>query len=75
MKFYTKKKTALVLGGGAARGLAHLGVLKVFKRQKIQFDFVIGTSVGALFAAIWARRSPNRSSGVLVLAWIIAMTS
>jgi len=54
MKFYKKKKTALVLGGGAARGLAHLGILKVFKRENIKFDFVLGTSIGALFAAIWA---------------------
>lgn len=54
MKFYKKKKTALVLGGGAARGLAHLGILKVFRRENIKFDFVLGTSIGALFAAIWA---------------------
>lgn len=54
MKFYSKKKTALVLGGGAARGLAHLGVLKVLKREDIKFDFVLGASIGSLFAAIWA---------------------
>jgi len=54
MKFYTRKKTALVLGGGAARGLVHLGILKAFQREGIKFDFVVGTSIGALFAAIWA---------------------
>ena len=54
MKLYRKKKTALVLGGGAARGLAHLGVLKVFRRENIKFDFIVGTSIGALLAAVWA---------------------
>jgi len=54
MKIYAKKKTALVLGGGAARGLAHLGILKVLRREKMQFDFVLGASIGALFAAVWA---------------------
>jgi len=54
MKFYAKKKTALVLGGGAARGLVHLGILKVFRRQSIKFDFILGASIGALFAAVWA---------------------
>lgn len=54
MKLYTRKKTALVLGGGAARGLAHLGILKVFRREKVKFDLVAGTSIGGLFAAIWA---------------------
>jgi len=55
MKFYTKKKkVALVLGGGAARGLAHLGILKVLKEANVRFDFILGASIGALFAAIWA---------------------
>lgn len=54
MKFYARKKTALVLGGGAARGLAHLGVLKVLRREGLKFDMVMGTSIGALFAAVWA---------------------
>jgi NTE family protein len=53
MKFYTKKKTALVLGGGAARGLVHLGILKVLRRENVHFDFVVGTSIGSLLAAAW----------------------
>jgi NTE family protein len=48
------KKAGLVLGGGAARGIAHIGVLKVFKRHKIPFDIVVGTSIGSLMAAIYA---------------------
>jgi NTE family protein len=48
------KKTALVLGGGAARGIAHIGVLKVLKRHKLPFDIVVGTSIGSLMGAIYA---------------------
>lgn len=48
------KKTALVLGGGAARGIAHIGVLKVLKQYKIPVDIVVGTSIGSLMGAIYA---------------------
>lgn len=47
-------KVALVLGGGSARGIAHLGVLKVLKREKIPVDLVVGTSVGSLMGAVFA---------------------
>ena len=49
--FGKKRKVALVLGGGSARGIAHIGVLKVLEREKIQFDIVVGTSMGALIGA------------------------
>ena len=49
-----KGKVALVLGGGAARGLAHLGVLKVLRDNHIPIDFVVGTSIGSLMGAIYA---------------------
>jgi NTE family protein len=49
-----KKRIALVLGGGSARGLAHLGVLKVLKRNRIPVDLVVGTSIGGLIGAIYA---------------------
>lgn len=39
-------KVGLVLGGGAVRGLAHLGVLKVFERHRIPIDRIAGTSMG-----------------------------
>jgi len=44
-------KIALVLGGGAARGFAHVGVIKVLEANGIVPDMVVGTSVGALYAA------------------------
>ena len=45
------KKVALVLGGGASRGLAHIGVIKAFEEHNINFDCVVGTSVGSLIGA------------------------
>lgn len=47
-------KVGLALGGGAARGLAHLGVLKVLQREKIPVDIITGTSVGALIGGVYA---------------------
>ncbi len=46
--------TALVLGGGAARGWAHLGVIRALTEKKISIDFVAGTSIGALVGAVYA---------------------
>ena len=47
-------RVALVLGGGAARGFAHIGVIRVLEQERIPIDLVVGTSVGSLIAAIWA---------------------
>jgi NTE family protein len=44
----------LVLGCGAARGLAHIGVIRVLEREGISVDIVSGSSMGALIAAAWA---------------------
>ena len=44
----------LALGGGFARGLAHIGVLKVLEEEKIPINFIAGTSVGALLGAVYA---------------------
>ena len=47
----TRPKIGLALGGGFARGMTHIGVLKVFEEEKIPIDFVAGTSVGAVIGA------------------------
>jgi len=49
-----KLKVALALGGGAARGLAHLGVLRAFEREKIDIDLIAGTSIGAIIGGAHA---------------------
>lgn len=48
------KKLALVLGGGAAKGYAHIGVLKVLEKHGIKPDLIIGTSMGALVGGIYS---------------------
>jgi NTE family protein len=53
-----KKKVGLALSGGGARGLAHIGVLKVFEKNKIPIDFISGTSMGAFVGAIYSAE-PN----------------
>ncbi|MDB5840087.1 MAG: patatin-like phospholipase family protein [Herminiimonas sp.] len=47
-------KVGLVLGGGAARGFAHIGVIKVLESQGIVPDIVVGTSAGSLVGALYA---------------------
>src|SRR5574341_234572 len=47
-------RIALVLGGGAARGFAHVGVLRALEQEKIPVDVVVGTSVGSLIGALYA---------------------
>ncbi|HXH70180.1 MAG TPA: patatin-like phospholipase family protein [Pyrinomonadaceae bacterium] len=44
----TRKKIGLALSGGAARGFAHLGVLKVLREHSIPIDFIAGTSAGSI---------------------------
>ena len=50
----TRPKVGLVLGGGGARGAAHIGVLEVLERLRVPVDCVAGTSMGALVAGAWA---------------------
>jgi NTE family protein len=47
-------RIALVLGGGAARGFAHIGVIRVLEQERIPVDLVVGTSVGSLIGAVYA---------------------
>ncbi len=48
-------KIGLVLGGGGARGLAHIGVLKVLEKNNIPIHVITGTSMGALIGALYAQ--------------------
>lgn len=47
-------KIGLALGGGAARGFAHIGVIKVLEAQGIVPDIIVGTSAGSLVGALYA---------------------
>jgi NTE family protein len=48
------QKTGLVLSGGAAKGLAHIGVLKALEENEIPIDYVVGTSMGGIVAGCYA---------------------
>lgn len=47
-------RLALVLGGGGARGMAHVGVLEEFERANISIDIIIGCSAGSIVGALYA---------------------
>lgn len=49
-----KPTVALVLGGGAAKGFAHVGVIKALESHDIEPDMVVGTSAGSVVAALFA---------------------
>lgn len=49
-----KLRVGLALGGGGARGLAHIGVLKALEANKIPIDIIAGTSIGAVAGAVYA---------------------
>lgn len=53
-------KIALALGGGAARGLAHLGVLRVFEEEGLPIQMITGTSFGAMVGGLYAFRPDAR---------------
>lgn len=57
MPFFFKKTKkpilGLALGGGATRGFAHIGAIKAFEEHKIKFDYVAGTSAGAIAGALY----------------------
>ena len=46
-------KIALVLGGGGARGFAHIGVLKALQEERVPVNLVVGTSVGSIAGALY----------------------
>jgi NTE family protein len=49
-----KPKIALVLSGGGARGISHIGVLKVLEKYNIPIDIIYGTSIGAIIGGLYA---------------------
>ncbi|MGZ6223455.1 MAG: patatin-like phospholipase family protein [Syntrophales bacterium] len=54
MMFRKRKRIGLALGGGGARGLAHIGVLRVLDSEKIPIDLIVGSSIGALVGGAYA---------------------
>lgn len=56
LKYKKRRKTkiALVLSGGAGRGIGHIGAIKAFEQMGVEFDMVVGTSAGSAIGACLA---------------------
>ncbi|CAN5434497.1 hypothetical protein BH11CYA1_BH11CYA1_36450 [soil metagenome] len=61
-------RVALILAGGGARGAAHVGVLKVFEREKIPVDFLVGSSVGSLVGSLYCAGVPASKIEELIIS-------
>lgn len=73
MEFFNgrEQKIGLALGSGAARGLAHIGILRALKEKNISIDVIAGSSMGALVGACYARNGDitDLEEVVLNLDW------
>lgn len=63
---YSQKKFALVLGGGGAKGMAHIGVLEELERAGLRPNLVVGCSAGAIVGALYAANPDVDSLQALV---------
>ena len=61
-----RPKIALVLGGGGAHAVAHLGVLKELERQRIPIDLVVGSGLGGLIGGLYAGGMTPNEIGALI---------
>ena len=62
----SRPRVALVLSGGGARGLAHIGVLKALRDQRIPVDFIVATSMGSIVGGGYAAgRTPEELEAVV----------
>ena len=69
------QKVALVLSGGAAKGISHIGVLKALEENEIPIDYIVGTSMGAIIGGCYAAgMSPDQIEELIVsddfLRWV-----
>ena len=53
-----RKKVGLVLSGGGAKGMAHIGAIKVIEEIGIPIDYVVGTSMGSIIGGLYAIGRP-----------------
>ena len=59
MKFFrSSKKSGIAFGGGGTRGIAHIGAIKVFQQNNIEFDYIAGNSAGSMVGAVYALGVP-----------------
>src|SRR5260370_20623316 len=64
-----RTRIGLVLGGGAARGWAHIGALRALQEAGIKPDIICGTSIGALVGAVYANGDLD-----WLVQWVLRLT-
>ncbi len=69
------QKVGLVLSGGGAKGIAHVGVLKALEENEIPIDYVTGTSMGGIVAGCYAAgMSPQQIEEIMLskefIGWV-----
>jgi NTE family protein len=66
-----RPKVGLALGGGGAKGGAHIGVIRVLERERIPVDYIAGTSIGSVVGALYALGySADQIEGImLAIPW------
>ena len=74
-QFMFAQKVGLVLSGGAAKGLSHVGVLKALEEHEIPIDYVVGTSMGGIIGGCYAAgMSPDQIEHIVLsdefLRWV-----
>jgi NTE family protein len=67
-----RKKVGLALSGGAARGFAHVGVMRVLQKEGIPIDMIAGTSAGAVMGAAyaWSQDTVRMTKDALEAGWL-----
>ena len=72
-----RPRIGLVLSGGGARGLAHVGVLKVLEAMQVPIDVIVGTSMGAIVGGLYASgiRAAELEAALLAVRWTEIFTS
>ena len=72
----TRKKVGVVLSGGGAKGMAHIGVLKVLEKAGIPIDYITGTSIGSIVGGLYAigYNSHSLDSMVRTQDWTYVIT-
>ena len=75
-KAASRKKVGVVLSGGGAKGMAHIGVLKVLEKAGIPVDYVTGTSMGSIIGGLYAigYNANSLDSMVRVQDWSYVIT-
>jgi lysophospholipid hydrolase len=74
-RFLTGTSIGVVLGGGGARGLSHVGMIKAMLESNIPIDMIGGTSIGSFMGALWAEENNYERFEKRARDWSISMTS